>query len=66
MKKRPNTTKGLLLGASFSAEGPKDEEIVYNQKGWMPKLQQICVKYRRFISSAQDSYEGQACCRAKD
>jgi hypothetical protein len=33
MKKRPSTVKGLLLGASFSTEGPRDEEIVYNQKG---------------------------------
>jgi hypothetical protein len=66
MKKRPSTAKGLLLGASFSAEGPQDEEIVYNQKGWMPKLQQICVKSRRFVASAQDGYKDQVCCRAKD
>jgi hypothetical protein len=33
MKKRSSTAKKLLLGASFSVEGPKDEEIIYNQNG---------------------------------
>jgi hypothetical protein len=28
MKKRSSTTKGLLLGDFFSAEGPQDEDIV--------------------------------------
>jgi hypothetical protein len=31
MKKRPNTTKGLLLGVLFSAEGPQDEATVYRR-----------------------------------
>jgi hypothetical protein len=28
MKKRSSTAKGLLLGAFFSAEGPRDEDII--------------------------------------
>jgi hypothetical protein len=28
IKKRPSTTKGLLLRVFFSAEGPQDEDIV--------------------------------------
>jgi hypothetical protein len=32
MKKRPSTTKGLLLGVSFSVEGPQDGEIAYKQR----------------------------------
>jgi hypothetical protein len=31
-EKQPSTTKGLLLGVSFSAEGPQDGEIVYKQQ----------------------------------
>jgi hypothetical protein len=38
-----------LLGVSFSAEGPQDREVVYNQQDRMPKLQRASIKRRRMI-----------------
>jgi hypothetical protein len=32
MEKRPSTANGLLLGVSFSTEGPQGGEIVYKQQ----------------------------------
>jgi hypothetical protein len=51
MEKRPSTTKGLLLGVFFSAEGSQDEGTVFKQQDRMSKLQQTCVK-----TSKDDSF----------
>jgi hypothetical protein len=56
-KKRSSTTKGLLLGASFSAEGPQDEGIVRNKDSAV-KLQHACARCRRVRASAKDGHEG--------
>jgi hypothetical protein len=44
MKKRPSTTKGLLLGVFFSAEGPQDGDTVCKRQDRMLKLQRTCVE----------------------
>jgi hypothetical protein len=51
-----------VLGVSFSAEGPQHEEIAYNQRDWVPKLQQAWAKRQRIVALAQGGYEGQMRC----